>query len=48
MDQRGDFGKLPGLFEHLVEDGEEPVAAVSKIVSLLVGDQVESHTMSDE
>ncbi|TFB06730.1 hypothetical protein CCMA1212_000291 [Trichoderma ghanense] len=36
-DQRGVLGKLPKLFEDLVEGGQDPSLAVKTIVALLVG-----------
>ncbi|KAF4122181.1 hypothetical protein GMORB2_7774 [Geosmithia morbida] len=37
-DTRGAFGRLPSLFENLVEGGEEPSVAVRKVIALLVGE----------
>jgi hypothetical protein len=38
-DQRGVLGKLPKLFEDLVEGGQDPSLAVKTIVALVVGEQ---------
>lgn len=38
-DRKGALGKLPSLFETLVEGGEEPKVAVRKVVALLAGDE---------
>uniref|UniRef100_A0A0B7KDU6 Uncharacterized protein n=1 Tax=Bionectria ochroleuca TaxID=29856 RepID=A0A0B7KDU6_BIOOC len=37
VDRKGAFGKLPSLFQGLVEGGEEPNVAVRKVVALLAG-----------
>ncbi|KAI6780637.1 uncharacterized protein J7T54_001141 [Emericellopsis cladophorae] len=37
-DGKGALGKVPKLFEELVEGGEQPRVAVRKVVSLLVGE----------
>ncbi|KAL7783639.1 hypothetical protein V8C37DRAFT_396913 [Trichoderma ceciliae] len=38
-DQRGVLGKLPKLFEDLVQGGQDPSLAVKTIVALVVGEQ---------
>lgn len=38
-DQRGVLGRLPKLFEDLVEGGQDPSLAVKTIVALVVGEQ---------
>ncbi|KAL6870340.1 hypothetical protein J3F83DRAFT_735933 [Trichoderma novae-zelandiae] len=38
-DQRGVLGKLPRLFEDLVEGGQDPSLAVKTIVALVVGEE---------
>ncbi|RFU80753.1 hypothetical protein TARUN_1409 [Trichoderma arundinaceum] len=38
-DQRGVLGKLPKLFEDLIEGGQDPSLAVKTIVALVVGEQ---------
>ncbi|KAL6852313.1 hypothetical protein ACO1O0_006856 [Amphichorda felina] len=38
-DRKGALGKLPSLFQNLVEAGEEPKVAVRKVVALLVGEE---------
>ncbi|KAK5995324.1 hypothetical protein PT974_03728 [Cladobotryum mycophilum] len=46
-DQRGILGKLPKLFQDLVESGEEPNVAVKTIAALLTGERG-AHDTNDE
>lgn len=38
-DERGRLSRIPGLFDELIQAGEDPLAAVRTVVCLLAGEQ---------
>ena len=39
FDERGRLSGIPGLFDELIQGGEDPLTAVRTVVCLLAGEQ---------